>query len=226
MPNIQEVISIDRYSNYGRIFRIAAYVLRFNEHCRNKDSRKVDELTAAEISKAEKIFILQAKATFEGQYLDKITRQLGVFKDKDGLLRCKGRLNNSSLDPAARNPILITRNHSLPNFIVMRSHENVLHNGVKETLVDLRSCFWIVKCWQLVKRIVHTCKLRTRIHGLSYRHPETSQMPEIRVKEDLAFTSIGIYFVGPLLKTESQVLQKVYIALFTCATTTLVLTLP
>ena len=86
MPSIQEVISIDRYSNYGRIFRIAAYVLCLNEHCRSKDSRKVDELTAAEISKAEKIFILQAKATFEGQYLDKITRQLGVFKDKDGCL--------------------------------------------------------------------------------------------------------------------------------------------
>ena len=29
VPNIQEVISIDRHSNYGRILRIAAYVLRF-----------------------------------------------------------------------------------------------------------------------------------------------------------------------------------------------------
>ena len=45
-------------------------------------------------------------------------------------------------------------------------------------------------------------------------------MPEFHVKEDLAFTSIGIDFAGPLfIKTESQALQKVYIALCTCATT-------
>ena len=177
-------------------------------------------MTAAEISKAEGIFIVQAQSSFEGQYLGKLEKQLGVFKDKDGLLRCKGRLNNSSLDIETRNPILIPRNHILANLIVKQSHENVLHNGVKETLMDLRSRFWIVKGRQLVKKIVHACKLCTRIQGLSYGHSEISQLPEFRVKEDLAFTSVGIDFAGPLfIKTESQALKKVYIALFTCATT-------
>ena len=220
VPNIQEIITMDRFSDYGRILRVAAYVLRFIENCRNKDSRKSNELTAAEISKAERIFIVQAQSSFEGQYLGKLEKQLGVFKDKDGLLRCKGRLNNSSLDIKTRNPILIPRNHILANLIVKQSHENVLHNGVKETLMDLRSRFWIVKGRQLVKKIVHACKLCTRIQGLSYGHPEISQLPEFRVKEDLAFTSVGIDFAGPLfIKTESQALKKVYIALFTCATT-------
>ena len=220
VPNIQEIITMDRFSDYGRILRVAAYVVRFIENCRNKDSRKSNELTAAEISKAERIFIVQAQSSFEGPYLDKLEKQLGVFKDKDGLLRCKGRLNNSSLDIETRNPILIPRNHILANLIVKQSHENVLHNGVKETLMDLRSRFWIVKGRQLVKKIVHACKLCTRIQGLSYGHPEISQLPEFRVKEDLAFTSVGIDFAGPLfIKTESQALKKVYIALITCATT-------
>ena len=138
---------------------------------------------------------MQAQLNFEGQYLDKITRQLGVFKDKDGLLRCKGRLNNSILDPDARNPILIPRNHSLEN-LIMRSHGNMLRNGVKEAMMDLRSRFWIVKGRQLVKRNVHACKLCSRIQGLSYGHPETRKMPDFRAKEDLAFLSIEIDFAG------------------------------
>ena len=55
---------------------------------------------------------------------------------------------------------------------------------------------------------------------MSYGHPEISPLPEFRVKEDLAFTSVGIDFAGPLfIETESQALKKGYIALFTCATT-------
>jgi len=57
-------------------------------YSRNKDSSKGNELTVAEISKAKKILIIKAQSNSEGQYLDKIMKQLGVFKDKDGLLKC------------------------------------------------------------------------------------------------------------------------------------------
>ena len=194
VPNIQEIGTINRFSNYGRILRVVAHFLRFIENCRNKDSRKSNDLTAAEISKAEKIFIKQAQSTFEGQYLDKIARPLFVFKGKDGLLRCKGRLNNSSLDLEARHPIITPRNHILADLIIMQRHETALHNGVKETFMGLRSRFWFVKGRQLVKKIVHACKLCTCIQGLSYGNPETGQLSEFCIKKDFAFTSVGFDF--------------------------------
>ena len=43
--------------------------------------------------------------TINKAYVKKIEPQLDVFKDKDGLLRCGGRLNNSNLDVQAKNPI-------------------------------------------------------------------------------------------------------------------------
>ena len=62
--------------------------IHFKYYSRNKDSSKGNELTVAEISKAKKILIIKAQSNSEGQYLDKIMKQLGVFKDKDGLLKC------------------------------------------------------------------------------------------------------------------------------------------
>ena len=95
-----------------------------------------------------------------------------------------------------------------------------MHNGVKETLAELRSRFWIVKGRQLVKKIIGQCKICTLIQGLSYGEPDMSQLPDFRVQEVHAFHAVGIDFAGPLfIKSEDNSLKKVYIALFTCATT-------
>ena len=45
-------------------------------------------------------------------------------------------------------------------------------------------------------------------------------MPEVRVKEAHAFSSVGVDFAGPLyVKNQSNTLDKVYLTIFICATT-------
>ena len=218
--NLSKVITIERYSSYKKLVQITGYVLRFLHNCRKRSSRRIDELSVDETHRAEKILIQSSQCTFDKDYLEKITPQLGIYKDKDGILRCGGRLNNSNLDIQAKNPILLPRNSHLSNLIIRESHSNVMHNGVKETLAELRSRFWIVKGRQLVKKIIGQCKICTRIQGLSYGEPDMSQLPDFRVQEVHAFHAVGIDFAGPLfIKSEDKSLKKVYIALFTCATT-------
>ena len=135
-------------------------------------------------------------------------------------LRCGGRLNNSTLDVQATNPVLLPRDSHLVILIINRSNSNVMHNRVKETLADKQSRFWVVKGRQLVKKTIEQCKASIRMQGQSYGQPNTSQLPDFRVHEAPAFASIGIDFTGPLfVKTQENSLKNVYIALSTCATT-------
>ena len=71
--------------------------------------------------------------------------QLGLFKDEDQVIRCKGRVGNAKLPYVTRFPALLPRHHWLTTLIVRYCHERVLHNGLKETLNEIGSIFWITK---------------------------------------------------------------------------------
>ena len=51
--------------------------------------------------------------------------------------------------------------------------------------------------------------------------PPTSQLPEFRLFDDFAFSSIGVDFAGPIyvkdVYNKSSVMNKAYIVLYTCA---------
>ena len=130
---------------------------------------------------AENILIQSAQMTINKAYVKKIEPQLDVFKDKDGLLRIGGRLNNSNLDVQAKNPILLPGDSQLTILIILQSHSNVMHYGLKETLADLRSRFWIATGPQLVKKTIRPCRLCIRIQGQSYGEPKMSQLPDTRI---------------------------------------------
>eukprot|EP00112_Aurelia_sp_Birch-Aquarium-sp1_P020281 Seg5190.1 transcript_id=Seg5190.1/GoldUCD/mRNA.D3Y31 product="hypothetical protein" protein_id=Seg5190.1/GoldUCD/D3Y31 len=215
--NIQEHIDYERFSSYEKIVNVIAYVLRFVRNCKNKDNRIIGELSTAETSSAEKLMISQVQSTFNKSKLIDIDNNLGAFLDEDMIIRCRGRLQNSSLEYDAKFPILMPRDHYVTTLLIRRCHKNVMHNGTKETLAELRSRFWVTKRRQVVKKVTGKCELCKRIQGQSYEVPKASQLPEFRVKEKHAFSSVGIDFAGPLyVKSTSVQNKKVYLALFTC----------
>ena len=103
-------------------------------------------------------------------------------------------------------------------------HKRTLHNGVKETLTELRSRFWVIKGRQTIRRVISKCVNCKKIEGKHYVIPPTAPLPQFRVEENPAFTNTGIDFAGPLFvksgedKEQSNV-QKVYLALFTRGST-------
>ena len=50
----------------------------------------------------------------------------------------RGRMSKSSLSPAVQTPILLDKGHCLD------THKRVMHDGVLETLAELRSAYWLV----------------------------------------------------------------------------------
>ena len=216
-PSIRNFIDYDRFSDYQKLLRVAAYVLRFIRNCRNKVRGNQEELSVDEINDAEIIIIREARGSFDEDHLQKIENTLGTFVDSNMLIRCEGRLKNSSLPFDSRHPILMPRHHKITSLLILSCHDKVMHNGTKETLAELRSRFWIIKGRQVVKMILRKCVNCKRIQGLSYGAPSQSQLPEFRVQEKHAFSSVGIDFAGPLyIKSSSSPSRKVYLALFTC----------
>ena len=99
-----------------------------------------------------------------------------------------------------------------------RAHERVFHNGIKETLTEVRSKFWILKGRSLVRKLIYRCPVCRRFEGPRYSVPPPPPLPEFRVSEQPPFTFTGVDFAGPLYirypgKPECS---KVWLCLFTC----------
>ena len=90
----------------------------------------------------------------------------------------------------------------------------------QETLLELRSRFWITRGRQLVKKVIHPCKTCKLIQGPPHGNPPSSQLPDFRVTTGYPFKAVGNDFAGPLfVKSKLNGARKVYWTLFTCART-------
>ena len=107
----------------------------------------------------------------------------------------------------------------MTHLIIRDCFTRVMHNGVKETLLELRTRFWVIKGRQAVKKILTTCVTCKRIQGKSYGNAATADPPAYRVQEIKAFSVVGVDFTRPLYaKKDNKDIRKIYIALFTCTT--------
>ena len=71
--------------------------------------------------------------------VDELEKQLGLFKDEKGIIRCRERLGNSHASYNTKFPALLSRNDHVTSLIIRYCHECVMHNSLKETLTEVRS---------------------------------------------------------------------------------------
>ena len=144
--------------------------------------------------------------------------QLDLFNDESGVC---GRTSKSSLSPAAKTPILLDKEHHLTTSIVMDAHRCVMHGGVRETLAELRSAYWLVQGRQFIRKLIHGCVVCRKHEGrLCQGHPPPP-LPEHRVRQSQPFQTTGVDFAGPLHVKISNATgsSKVWLCLYTCCTT-------
>ena len=80
-----------------------------------------------------------------------LMKQLNLITDNDGLIRAKGRLSYSDLTYDTKFPILIPSRNLVTTLIIKECHKVVQHNGVKETLCQLRTKYWVCKARCTIK---------------------------------------------------------------------------
>ena len=112
-------------------------------------------LEPEEIAEAEKLWIIQSQTLLtEDKRFGDWKQQFGLFLDPAGIWRCEGRLDNTKLQYDAKHPVFLSKHHYLATLIVRYAHERVFHNGIRDTLTEVRSKYWILQGRSLVKSIV------------------------------------------------------------------------
>ena len=222
----EAVLVLGNYSSLRRLLRVTAYVLKFVNAARRKDvagaSQSGCTLTAEGVQRAMVYWLKNSQLPMPVmKEFQQWQKQFGLFQDDHGLWRCGGRLSNAEIAPETKHPILLNRNHHLTTLIIRDCHERVMHGGVKSTLTELRSKYWIVRGRNLIGRIVSSCIVCRRFQGRPYTAPPAPPLPSFRVTEARPFSYTGVDFAGPLYvrDTLSSVAQKVWICLYTCCVT-------
>jgi len=148
-----------------------------------------------------------------------LVRQLRLFLDKEGSIRCGGRIHNAPLTELAKFPYLIPPKHPFTALVVSSVHSSMYHTGVIGTLTAVRQSYWIPAGRQYVKALLHRCVTCKKHSGKPYSAPDPPPLPKTRTRDAPPFTITGIDFTGALYVRQDSNEIKVYICLFTCATT-------
>ena len=239
--DILKIIDCRVCSSITRLLRFTAYLLRFIRNVRKKVNSTGNELSASEIDEFEAVWI-NAVQNFalesEMKYLHGNQRssptvlvsQFELFLDKGGIIRCKGKINDSSLSESSKNPILLPSKHDFSNLIIRDTHGRMKHSALRDTLSMLRERFWIPKGREAVKKCIRRCVVCRKVEGKAYNPVGVPDLPSYRVSEDPPFSHTGLDFAGPLYikptheksdQTVASEATKVYILLMTCALTRL-----
>ncbi|XP_053378515.1 uncharacterized protein LOC128548137 [Mercenaria mercenaria] len=239
---LHEIIDIARYSSYRKLVRVTTYILRFIHNCRvSKDSRRHDPLSIIELQTAASRWLQNVQqSTFPSEIANikssektlkrlPIVRQLKLFIDKEGYIRCGGRIQNAPLNEAtkypnltkiAKYPYLLPTKHPLTRLIILDVHHHQLHSGVNTTITYLRQKYWIPSIRRCVKTELRRCITCNKVNGKSYKAPDPPPLPKYRLEDSPPFTVTGVDFTGALhVKDRHGNQEKAYICLFTCAST-------
>ena len=218
-----QIMDCERFGTLSRLLKVTTYVVKFVRMLKKK-VRITDENSAqlSDSAEAERLWIIEAQTPLtQDRSFDAWEKQFGLFLDPSGVWRCRGRLTHAELPYSTKHPMLLSKNHFLTTLIVKNAHERVQHNGVKETLTEVRSKYWVIRGRSLVKSILGHRVLCRRFEGKPFSAPLPPPLPSFRVKEAPPFTYTAIDFAGPLhVKTHGVTKsEKMWICLYTCCNT-------
>ena len=228
LPGLSKVIQLKDYNSYNRLIRITAYVYLFIMlYIKKKDISFSQMMKHAELQ-----WIMNQQEKHYGNVIPylkgeikktpaSIAKQLHLFLDGDNIIRCYGRFKYANLSYNVKYPILLAKSSPLTTLIIKDRHRRVKHAGIKATLNEVRSDFWIPKVKRTVQDIVRRCIICRRFTAKPFQAPGPPPLPPIRLSEMPPFTNTGVDFAGPLYCRErgSKMPSKSYISLYTCAST-------
>ena len=229
-------IKEERFSTLLKLLRVTAWVIRFTNRLRRRDTEK-GTLTAEEIQVAKQLWDVYIQ---NKHYLDVISdikkgkrnnlvSQLNLQLDKQHILRCHGRYENTDLNLETRYPKLLPKEEHFTDLVIKDCHKRMFHAGVSQTLAQTRVEYWIPQGRLQVKRVLKQCMICQQVEGGAFKMPRMPPWPRERVTEALPFEYTGLDYFGPLHvkcydhnleQTNGEcVYKKVWVCLFTCMVT-------
>ena len=212
-------IDLTKYSSFKKLVNVTGYVFKFMS---SKTNTPITDPTKYWIRHQQKeyyseiIDLLQKGSTNK----NKLIRDLGLYLDKEKIIRCRGRISKAQVSYETKHPILLPKLSHLTKLIIMEAHQVTLHGGLGDTLAQIRMDYWIPKGRQAVKVALKGCTICRRYEAKPFKYPGPPVLPQDRVTLTKPFEVTGVDYTGAITLTgDVSGPRKVYICLFTCAST-------
>ena len=153
------------------------------------------------------LFLENPKARISS-YTKSLVVSHSIFLDKEmKVLRCTTRNEKSMISYSGVYPILLPssvrtaegewEDCPFTKMLVLKRHADIGHQGVPDTLSNIRSEFWVLKGRSFVQRIIKKCVICAKVQGSRYSVPPSPALPEFRVVRNKPFAGTGVDFLGP-----------------------------
>lgn len=229
-----ELFPFSRFSQFERMRRSFAYVLRFIHNARNKTNRKSGVLTLGELRESELGLVRLSQTESFIEVYDLISKnqslkktpclsKLNLFIDANKIMRVGGRINYSEIfNYDKKHPILLCSKHRFSVLLMRHEHQRLLHAAPQALLYDIRQRWWPVGGRNLARKIVNECIACKRLKGKTL-NPIMGSLPKERLRPTYPFLYCGVDYAGPILtlnrKGRGAKTEKSYICLFVCFAT-------
>ena len=144
---------------------------------------------------------------------------LNPVLDDHGILRVKGRIVHPPVADAARNQIILPRDHPITAMMVRHTHESIGHLGREHLISKVREKLWIPQIRVLTRSTLGRCILCKRLNA----KPMIQQMAPLPRSRMMAykpsFSYSGIDLFGPRYVKHGRSRAKRWRRLFTCMNT-------
>ena len=204
---------------------------------RRMETDIVGNITVEELKEAEVILIKNAQSKFFKQEIAELKRaesgnggklrrkalrkifKLDPFIDEQGVLRARGRLQNSLEENTVKFPVILPRKALLSQRIAEYYHRAIHHCGRSSTVSEIRqNGFWIVGISGIVRSLIFHC-VGCRVQRGALGSQKMADLPADRMSAEATeapFTYCGVDMFGPFKVKEGRKEHKRYCALFTC----------
>ena len=118
---LHRIIDLSKHTNLSKLIRCTAYILRFVNYITKKNPPQFGPLSTRENEEAERKWIQNCQAlTYDEEIVNlqsknasrlPLVRQLRLFIDKNGHLRCGGRIHNAPVNESTKFPYLLPSKH-------------------------------------------------------------------------------------------------------------------
>ena len=145
---VENVMKIKNFSSLEKLLLVTSYVLRFKNDSLAKIRRKTPYtngfVSTKEIKYAEKLWIYSNKRKIiTSSKFSQMKKSLGIFYDKENILRVKRQFSNADADYNVKHPTLLHNELYFTELVVWSAHKRVLHGGVNITLSIIRNDYWL-----------------------------------------------------------------------------------
>ena len=235
-----------RYSNWQKLQRAVAWLLRFQKLCRTRYVLKQQFigdslLHANELNDATNSIIKCVQQEAFGEQINqllqtstdatvsalpkrqlrksnvwKLLQRLSPFLT-NGVLRVGGRIQRSALPFNAKHPMILPSQHHVTKLLIEHYHRQEGHCGTNHVLAALRECYWILRGQSTVRSVIRQCVLYRLRFSKPGKQMMTAPLPSCRLTAGHApFHFTGVDYMGPIYVKGGRSTHKRYICVFTC----------